>query len=195
MSEFQFLRPLFLLLFIPFIVLLLLSLRRTAHSSIWNKACAKDLQPYILTKSKSRFRFLNLMLFATGSLLITALAGPSWDLIAVPLLKSQSGLVIALDLSQEMDAQDVKPSRLQRAIYKIADLLKSRKEGQTALIVFSADPFIVTPLTDDVASINALFQLWIPQLCPQMAIRQIRLLHRLLISLNRQESLTVPFCS
>jgi len=52
-----------------------------------------------------------------------------------------------------MDAGDIKPSRLIRARYKIADLLRRRKDGQTALLVFAGDAFTVTPLTDDTETI------------------------------------------
>jgi len=55
-----------------------------------------------------------------------------------------------------MDAADVAPSRLARARLKLLDLLERRQEGQTALIVYSAHAFTVTPLTDDVDTIAAL---------------------------------------
>lgn len=156
MNDFLFLRPIVLLLLIPFVAFIYWHKRTRSRSSIWSQACAKDLLPYLLiTKGKQR-AFGYLLSLLTGILLITALAGPSWQLMSEPLLKSQSGLVIALDLSHDMDARDIKPSRLQRAIYKITDLLAMRKEGQTALIVFSDDAYLVTPLTDDVGAIQAL---------------------------------------
>ena len=68
----------------------------------------------------------------------------------------QTALVIALDLSRSMDVTDLKPSRLARARHKIADILNLRKEGQTALVVYAADAFTVTPLTSDVETILAL---------------------------------------
>jgi Ca-activated chloride channel family protein len=54
-----------------------------------------------------------------------------------------------------MDAADIKPSRLTIARYKIADILKQRKDGQTALLVYSGDAFTVTPLTDDTNTIDS----------------------------------------
>jgi len=55
-----------------------------------------------------------------------------------------------------MDSADIKPSRLVRARYKIADILRQRKDGLTALLVYSGDAFTVTPLTSDVATIENL---------------------------------------
>lgn len=156
MSEFHFLRPHLLFLFIPFFIFLLFRVFQARHSDIWNKICSKDLLPYILVKKPNRYDLSHLSLAALGSLLIFALAGPSWQLLPQPLFKSPSGLVIALDLSPFMDAEDIKPSRLQRAIYKINDLLNLRQGEQTALIVFSEEAFVVTPLTDDAATIKNL---------------------------------------
>ena len=61
--------------------------------------------------------------------------------------------MILLDLSQSMNATDIKPSRLSRAKLELLDILKTRKTGQTALVVYAADAFVVTPLTDDNATI------------------------------------------
>jgi Ca-activated chloride channel family protein len=52
-----------------------------------------------------------------------------------------------------MDAADIKPSRLRRAQLKLRDILAQRKEGDTALIVYAATPFVVTPLTSDANTI------------------------------------------
>ena len=88
-------------------------------------------------------------------LAIVALAGPTWQRLPSPVFRNESALVIALDLSRSMDAEDIKPSRLIRARYKIADILKQRKDGQTALLVYAGDAFTVTPLTDDTETIDS----------------------------------------
>lgn len=155
-EHFHFLRPYLLLLFIPLIILIILLSRRQLHTGIWSTICSKDLMPYIIVKKAKQSYVPYLLAFIAFSLLIIALAGPAWQLISQPLIKAQSGLVIALDLSPAMNAEDIKPSRLQRAIYKINDFLNLRQEGYTALLVFSESPFVVTPLTDDTATIKAL---------------------------------------
>jgi Ca-activated chloride channel family protein len=156
MNEFHFLRPHYLWLAAPFILLLIFFMRCSRQGNIWQQVCSQDLIPYVLEKKSGRNTTVCLLSLATLALLIIALAGPTWQQITYPLIKPQSGLVIVLDLSDSMNAQDIKPSRLQRALYKVSDLLKQRHEGQTALIVFSGAPFIVTPLTDDVATIQSL---------------------------------------
>jgi Ca-activated chloride channel family protein len=73
-----------------------------------------------------------------------------------PVFRSEHAMVIALDLSQSMDAQDLTPSRLTRARLKVLDILAQRSSGQTALVVYSANAFTVTPLTSDNDTIAAL---------------------------------------
>lgn len=172
MHDFHFLRPSWLLLFIPFFVLIFLLMRKKNHTNVWNQICSKDLIPYVLKGSTLKnHSLLYAGLFVAVSLLVIGFAGPTWQALPQPLIKSQSSLVIVLDLSPAMDAEDIKPSRLKRAIYKINDLLNTRKDGQTALVVFSGDSFVVTPLTDDVETIKALLPVLDTSLMPSSGQR------------------------
>ena len=96
-----------------------------------------------------RRRALRAPLAWAAALCLVALAGPTCQRQPQPVFREASALVIALDLSRSMQATDVTPSRLARAVYKIRDLLAERDRGQTALMVFAGKPFPVTPLTDD----------------------------------------------
>lgn len=179
MNDFHFLRPELLLLLIPFFVLTVLYMRKKRHTNLWSQICSKDLMPYVLSENETRSTsVLYGLMLLTLSLLVLGLAGPAWQTIPQPLIKSQSSLVIVLDLSASMDAEDIKPSRLKRAIYKINDLLNVRKDGQTALIVFSGDPFVVTPLTDDVETIKALLPVLDTSLMPSTG-------QRVLVAINK----------
>ena len=70
-----------------------------------------------------------------------------------------------------MDAQDVRPSRLTRAKHKVLDILKRRTEGQTGLIVFAYDPFVVSPLTDDTKTIASMVPALLTELAPVQGSR------------------------
>ncbi len=154
MNELHFLRPYFFYLFIPLILGLILFLRKK-NRSCWDKICSKELLPYVIVKKTKKNLSFSFFMFALFSWLVTAMAGPSWKESFQPVFKPRDGLVIALDLSDAMNSEDIKPSRLKRAIYKINDILEQRKGSQTALLVFSANPFMVTPLTDDHATIQS----------------------------------------
>ena len=156
MSEFHFLRPLWLLA-LPAVALLIIGLLRAKYSSRgWKAVCDAQLLPFVLVSRQRRAQRRSSapwLLGLTGSMLVIALAGPTWERLPQPVFRDQSALVIALDLSRSMDAGDLKPSRLIRARHKITDILRTRQTGQTALLVYAGEAFTVTPLTDDADTI------------------------------------------
>ncbi len=178
-EQFHFLRPGWLLLLLPLIGLLWALQRRRFDSAGWRRVIDARLLPFLLGEAQQERRLWpHYLLAAVGLLGILALAGPTWEKLPRPLYQSQAGLVILLDLSRSMEVADTRPSRLVRARHKIADILQRRREGQTALVVYAADAFTVTPLTDDVATIQALLPSLEPNLMPSQGSRAARALQR-----------------
>src|SRR5438445_3158050 len=103
---------------------------------------------------------------AAWTLATLALAGPAWERLPQPLYQNEAARVIALELSQTMFAQDVKPSRFARARFKIADILKGSADAQTALIAYAGDAFVVAPLTDDANTVANLVDALDPSVMP-----------------------------
>jgi Ca-activated chloride channel family protein len=156
LAEFHFIRPYWLLALIPYLALLVVMLRNKLGQGNWSAVCDAALLPYLLQQKAVNQSRWPITTGAVAALLaIIALAGPTWERLPSPVFRNDSALVIALDLSRSMDAADIKPSRLVMARYKIADILKQRKDGQTALLVYAGDAFTVTPLTDDTETIDS----------------------------------------
>ena len=156
LADFHFLRPWWLLALLPAALVLFSLLKNKAQRGDWTRVCDAELLPYILQEQPTQTRNGGWLAAALATLLcILALAGPTWERLPGPAFRNDSALVIALDLSESMNAADIKPSRISRARYKIADILKQRKDGQTALLVYSGDAFTVTPLTTDTSTINS----------------------------------------
>ncbi|MBF0219621.1 MAG: VWA domain-containing protein [Gammaproteobacteria bacterium] len=168
-ADFHFLRPLWFVALLPLLLLLRGLRRRHGERGQWQQVCDVALLPYILIDrgSSQESRWSLLWPGLLGVLLITALAGPVWERIPQPLFRSQAAMVLLLDLSRSMDATDLRPSRLERARLKLQDLLKKRREGMTALIVFAAHPFVVSPLTDDSTTIEALLRSLSTEMMPR----------------------------
>jgi Ca-activated chloride channel family protein len=156
-EQFHLLRPWWLLLLIPLAGALWLLFKNRHDSGSWHAVIDARLLPFVLSAGGKNTRGWSRWVFGGVALLaIIALAGPTWEKLPQSVYQKETALVIALDLSRSMDAADLKPSRLTRARHKIADILNLRQEGQTALVVYAADAFTVTPLTSDVDTILAL---------------------------------------
>jgi len=156
-ADFHFLRPEWLYA-IPIVVLVAVWLgRRRLGAGNWQQVVDAALMPFVLSRAPGRGSDYRWWLLGLGGVMaVVALAGPAWERIEQPVFRAEQALVIALDLSRSMDAQDVSPSRLVRARLKILDILERRKSGQTALVVYSANAFTVTPLTTDTDTVAAL---------------------------------------
>ena len=167
-AAFHFLRPLWLLglLALPLIVLALRA--RGAGAQAWRAEVDAHLLDHLLVsgaadKSGRAPLWLALAAFSLGCL---ALAGPAWERMPQPLYQNKAARVIALDLGETMLAQDVKPSRFERARFRIADILKRSGDAQTALIAYAGDAFVVAPRTDDANTVANLVDSLDPSVMP-----------------------------
>jgi Ca-activated chloride channel family protein len=172
LSDFHFLRPWWLLALLGLAGIVWLLARRQAGAGDWADYCDEALMPYVLIGSPAKQSRLPLWLAGlTGLIAVLALAGPAWERLPTPVFRNLSAMVIVLDLSWAMEANDLKPNRLERARFKIDDLLRARKDGQTALLAYAGDAFVVTPLTDDAATISAQLTALSPSIMPVQGTR------------------------
>ena len=95
-----------------------------------------------------------------------ALAGPSWEKLPDSSFSSRDARVLVLDLSLSMLAEDLKPNRLTQARFKVSDMLDEALEGQTGLVAFAGDAFVVSPLTSDTNTIGNMLPALRPDIIP-----------------------------
>ncbi len=149
-SNFHFIRPWWLAALLLPAVFYLKFYQGTPSFSSWAKVCDRRLLDFLLIRGSSKQRRLVSILALLGFTgAVLALSGPSWQKTEIPSLTPQNPLMLVLDVSSEMENNDLSPNRLSRAKFKIADLLKLTKGQQSGLIVYSEEPFLITPLTDD----------------------------------------------
>jgi len=171
--DFHFMRPLWLLLLLPLAAVLWRLYRTDGDSDAWRGVVDAHLLPRLLVGETGAVQRLPLILLGVGwVLLVLAVAGPTWQRLPQPLFQAQQYRVIALDLSPTMNSGDLKPTRLAHARYEVLDLLRAAGEGQTALIAYGAEPYIVSPLTADTATIAAQVPLLDTGLLPVMGARR-----------------------
>ena len=85
-------------------------------------------------------------------LAIVALARPQWGESVQTIEREGVQIIIALDISRSMLAEDIKPSRLIRAKLEIADLIQQLQGDEVGLVLFSGTAFLQFPLTFDYLS-------------------------------------------
>ncbi|ARH01517.1 VWA domain-containing protein [Legionella micdadei] len=157
MSEFHFLRPWWLLAILPLLGLCWSLWRQRTQSEAWTAVCDKHLLEHLIQAKGQGQRHLALFtLFLSGLFMCVSLAGPTWSRLPVPSFKQIQPRVLVLDMSNAMLNNDLTPDRLTRAKFKLHDLFKRRDVGQFGLVVYTSEPFVVSPLTDDAQTIDSL---------------------------------------
>lgn len=89
------------------------------------------------------------------ALAIVALAGPHAGFHLVPIVAREANRVLVIDVSNSMAAEDIGTSRLSAA-KALAMQLADAQQGRVALVVFEAQPEVVSPLTTDTIAVSAL---------------------------------------
>ena len=164
----HFIRPLWLLL-LPLVVLLPWLWRRSRRpAGDWSRVCDAHLLRWLsVEQGKRGQRRAGAWLAALALLIvIMALAGPSWQKLPDSSWSARDARVIALDLSRSMVAEDLRPNRLTRARYRLADLLASTEEGQVGMVSYAGDAYVVSPLTSDMNTIANLLPALQPDIMP-----------------------------
>ena len=100
-----------------------------------------------------RMRLLRFVLWFSGlTLILFALARPQWGSDIEIVEQRGVQVMVALDVSRSMLAQDVKPTRLGRAKLEISDLISRLDGDEVGIVLFSGASFIQFPLTSDYAT-------------------------------------------
>lgn len=107
------------------------------------------LQRLLVAHSPLRRILKNSLLFLAILAGGLALARPQWGAVAEEVKRQGEDVVFLLDLSKSMLAQDVQPTRLERAKLAILDFVHRQKGGRVGFVVFSGSSFPRVPLTLD----------------------------------------------
>jgi len=145
----QFMYPqMFLLLFIPTLVLFYLML--TSQGKVMRIFSPEVYEKLSLAEISSMGRSTRItIIFIALLLMITAFARPVIDRGEREVVAKGSEIVIGLDISKSMDAADIYPSRFQAAVHKIKTLLDFMGGDKVAILAFAKDSYIVSPMTRD----------------------------------------------
>ncbi|WP_194787692.1 vWA domain-containing protein [Pseudomonas sp. UFMG81] len=164
----QWLRPLWLLA-LPLLGWLLFKLwHRRKRTGRWQLILPQPFHAVLLgggSGSTSKLPWVALGL--AWLLVMLALLGPSWQRLEDTRQRPADPLVILLELTPQMLAEDSAPNRLEQARRKVLDLLEHRRDSQTALIVYAGSAHTLVPLSDDLGTTRNLLEAVDPSIMPQ----------------------------
>ncbi|MDO9320812.1 MAG: VWA domain-containing protein, partial [Pseudomonas sp.] len=163
----HWLRPVWLLV-LPLLGWLLWQLwHRQQRAGRWQSLLPTAFHQVLLSGASARnSRLPWLVLALAWSLALLALLGPGWERVEQNSLKRADPLVVVLELTPAMLASDVQPNRLAQAKRKLLDLLQSRRDAQTAIVVFAGSAHTLVPLSDDLATSRNLLDSLSPAIMP-----------------------------
>ena len=128
----------------------------------------KALKKITLAVPKSSVSGVQMWLVIVGlALSLFAAARPQWGKTTEKMVERSRNVVIAIDVSRSMLAEDVRPNRLERAKADVADLIDSLEGDRCALVAFRRTGVVICPLTTDHGYLRSALE----QLTPESAAR------------------------
>jgi Ca-activated chloride channel family protein len=163
----HFIRPLWLIA-LPVIVLAWwLVRRRDASQAEVGHFVAPHLRDALTVNRNARrgLRAVDGIAVAMFAAAIAA-AGPTWSKQASPWFTETAPLVVAVEVSDSMRSNDFQPTRLDRARFKVMDLVATRTGSRTALIAYAGSAHIVVPPSTDAGVLQPFLESLDPAIMP-----------------------------
>ncbi|MDH3205825.1 MAG: VWA domain-containing protein [Gemmatimonadota bacterium] len=137
--------------------------RRRALDAFGDSALVTKLTA---TVSVAARRWKAVLILTAVGLAVVALARPQFGTRVETVRSVGQDIVVAVDLSQSMLAEDVSPNRLERARLAILRLMRSLDGDRIGLVAFAGSAFVQSPLTTDYAAAGMFLNAMQPDLMP-----------------------------
>lgn len=172
LTNFHFIRPWILLLLIIPLLFLWRKMKINSNVSSWEDVCDPHLLNFLLIKENqlSFFSLKKIIYLGIFSAIIAA-SGPSWKKTEIPTFVVENPNMFVLSLAQDMMLDDITPSRLDRAKFVISDLANAFPQGQFGIEVYSEEPYIISPISDDVNLLKNLLPQIVTNIVPDQGDR------------------------
>jgi len=168
LSAFHFLRPWMLVLALAVLWLWWSVRSRALRREEAAPGIAPHLQKALTVGETGRRRLLPIDGVALALIcVVLAGAGPTWSRMADPFTAPTAPVVVVLKVTPSMARDDLTPSRLARATFKIRDLLEMRAGGRTALVAYAGSAHRVVPFTEDAGIMLPYLEGLSPEIMPK----------------------------
>lgn len=149
MARFQHIEILLLLWAIPLLIALFAHAAHRRRQSLHRFAEAGLLPRINGTVDPSRRRVKAVLLLAAFGFGVIAAARPAWNPVPETVARKGRDVVVLLDVSKSMMAEDLAPNRLERSKLAIADCIDNLRGDRVALVAFAGTAVVKCPLTLD----------------------------------------------
>ncbi len=123
--------------------------RRARRRQVEQLASTRFLATLLRSVSPARRRLKHVLLILAVAGIGITLARPQWGLLPEAVQTASGDIIFLLDASRSMLAEDLRPSRLDRAKLAMLDFLQTHPGGRVGLVVFAGQAFLQCPLTFD----------------------------------------------
>ncbi len=141
------------------VIALLARRRRISRASAWSSELAEQ--------ARGHGRWSPLVLALAALAAAVALAGPRGGRATVRAQSQALSVVIAVDISRSMLAEDARPNRLQRAAREARRLVQDLRDDRVGLTAFAWRSYILSPLTSDGGAVTLFLDALSPELASQ----------------------------
>lgn len=148
----------FALVLIPIIMIIFFVKEAKKRKLIIRMGNFDLLRKYIYPDPKGSIRRPGILLVLCITFLIVSLARPQAGLKPEPVVIKGSNVFLAIDVSWSMNAEDIRPSRFERAKLDAFEIIDSLQGDRAGLIFFAGRAFVQTPLTGDYGAIRSMLK-------------------------------------
>ncbi len=157
---------LYLLLLIPALAVFFYFVfrwKRRAMQRVGNMLLLQQLTPAF---SRSRRNWKIVLLLAALAFMLLALARPQLGTALEEVKRTGVDIIIAIDVSNSMLAEDIPPNRLAKARHEVSSLIDKLQGDRIGIIAFAGEAFMQCPLTLDYGAANIFLEVLSPNLIP-----------------------------
>ena len=186
MFRFANVELLYLLILVPVLVivyLLAVGRRRRLVARFGNPGLLRELMPDF---SRGRIRFKAVLFIAAYTLLVFAAARPQFGSKLREEHSRGVEMMLVVDVSNSMMAEDFEPNRLERTKYAIGKLFEGLQQERVGLVVFAGEPKVQLPITSDYRMAQAFAKRISPSLVGEQGTAIGRALEQAMLSFSSQ---------
>ena len=157
---------LYLLLLVPLTAVFFVWVRRSKRRALERFGNLKLLRKLMVSYSPGRQNLKMVLVLSALMFFVLALARPQIGTRLEQVKRKGVDIFVAIDVSQSMLAEDIKPNRLQKAKHEVANLINKLRGDRIGLIAFAGEAFVQCPLTLDYGAAKMFLDIINPDLIP-----------------------------